>query len=156
MEEEYEQLEDPTRIDIYKEERLKVSKQYSKFDSRADPRFGEIIMLRNKQNVVVCEMHHHVPLDHDETRKKFSEFCRRRMGLDSRYLMQILHFHGLARSDYNGRFWDFRVIFEYPYNDLKVETRYRKLHGIRYTVQELWKVAKCKGFLGVEVWIDFI
>lgn len=138
----YQTLAQNTSIEAFKEEKSSIEKQYNKYDVRQDPRFGETIIFKNKMGILFCNLTHSIPIQKKKYYKQLNRFCKMRKSLDHKYILQLMHYYAVETEDYTIRNWMFNLMFEYPNNDLKLELRYRIIHATRFSIEELWKIAK--------------
>ena len=142
MENHFKTLRENMSLEIYKEKEESIRLQYKVYDNRMDPRFGKTILYINKMNAIVCKISNKIPIALDRESQMFVNFSSTRIDLNHKNLVDVLHYYGKIETNYAGNFWMFYLMFEYPNNDLKLELRFRKIHGERFSVKELWKIAK--------------
>jgi hypothetical protein len=138
----YHSLNQNTSLETFKEEQSSIDKQYIKYDLRQDPRFGETILYKNKMGILFCSLMYKIPIFKKTEYKRFNRFCKKRKELEHKYLLPLMHYYAVESEDYTIKSWKFQLMFEYPNNDLKLELRYRIIHDMKFTIEELWKIAK--------------
>ena len=140
----YHSLKQNSTLDKFKEEQNSISKQYKQYDIRQDPRFGEIILYKNKMGIIFCSLVKKIPFHKNKEYQMFNRFCKIRKELDHKYLLPLMHYYAVENEDYTIKYWKFYFMFEYSNNDLKLELKFRRIHNKRFTILELWKIAKGK------------
>ena len=142
MESAYHSLNQNTSLETFKEEESNINKQYNKYDVRQDPRFGETIIYKNKMGILFCSLTFQIFHHSKREYQRFNRFCKFRKNLEHKYLLPLMHYYENEYEDYTIKYWKFQLMFEYPNNDLKLELRCRKMHEIKFRIEELWKIAK--------------